>query len=270
MNSGLLTFPKSDQLLRGGDLLKLNKHINGFPLPASHPKIVNGLHAFPKQDVDYGVYFDIGKQARVNPAGWPFELLDYDFTIELCAELFKTNGYYGYIGNCYNNLAYSTTYADGWAFCHPNSISPIFFRMCDIGNGLSYSFNLTQQNGYHTHSIIRRYNSLSYFFDGDLLQQLIINPLLRVDRGNYAGFNHANVNIGLKHNLRFLRISKIARDHAFIKINYNNRYYLDANVAGLYNCYHESGLGSTILNLADSSKPATFGSGSASPIWINL
>lgn len=269
MNDGLLKFPKSDQLLRGSDLLKLNKHLNGFPLPASHPKIVNGLHAFPKQDYEFGIYYAAGTRA-VNNNIFVWELGSRNFTIELCAQLIKVQ-LHGFTGYGHSNFSYNNTYSDGWGFCSFNDIRDQYFKIQSATQSLSYSFNLNITPNFDTHTIVRlnEESAIKYYFNGRLVLSININPNLNVGRQNVnmSGFN-IGLSSGFSNILKFLRISNIARDENYILNNYNNKFALDANTTALYNHYIEGGMGTVIHNVANTSEPAIFGSGASKPFWV--
>lgn len=270
MNKGLLTFPKPEQLLRGNGLLKLNKHLNGFPLPPSHPKIVSGLHAFPKQDYEYGVYFSTGCYAQPPSNSW--NLLNSDFTVELRC-LHHTMTGWGFVGAGDVNFPYYYWGADGWGFATTISGASYVpcFRIRDYDLRLSYTLDIIyNKTDYMTHTVVRdnRNEEIRYYADGIFVKKIAFNPNISVSFAT-NGFN-IGLNKGYNHTLSFLRISKIARDERWILDNAKNKFALDSNVLHLYSCYDEGATGRRILNAARNDQYASFASGSASPIWVVL
>lgn len=264
MNKGLLTFPNSGQLLRGGDLLKLNKHLNGFPLPAAHPKIVNGLHAFPKQDYEYGVYYSWYSWAKSREKNSHWEMKAADFTIELRCQLLYSSRWGG-IGNMNSGTTPPVNTLTSWLIGRVSNTMVAHFR--DNTNSLTYNIPLYCDDLIHTHTIVRdnAKAEIRYYLDGLLFSITPISTLLNItvpSNATYAGFNTSLK--GLIGVIHYYRQSTIVRDDAFIYNNKSNKYFIDANVNALYNHYYEAGNGTKIINIVNRLDDA----GMSGPVWV--
>ncbi len=236
-------------MLRCPKLIELNAQIRGFPRASSHPKIVNGLHAFPKQDRDYGVFFPFYTAACATTRG-AFAPGMNSFTLEIRAKYIHVINRTGFHGFGAPDFPYPGNTYNGVGLC--NYVNVFFYRVRDRLLG-EYTIPIVNPYELATHTLVRsnELRQLRYYYNGELVT-VVNNFDVNFNINEHIIYIYeSGLNIGYNGYfgvVSFFRFSFLERSDEWIRRNFNNKYALDGNDKFLYNFYN---LQDRAVNLPD-------------------